>query len=198
LCPPFSPFCFGLTVLVGLLIATSESEDPLLKPQASKAADAHDPDHGMTAESTYIQRPTMIASASASAQPSSDDAAQTSSPSKTHPRYLVYETVPGFFSQDDSDTDTTTFDYTASNFGLVGRDYDSDADFDPDRRYTQWQRFEAYVNDLNKNSNTDTSYKVLYLGRHGEGYHNVAEAFYGTELWDVCFYTSKSLGRSNM
>jgi hypothetical protein len=28
-------------------------------------------------------------------------------------------------------------------------------------------------------------YKVLYMGRHGEGYHNVAEAFYGTPAWDV-------------
>jgi hypothetical protein len=23
------------------------------------------------------------------------------------------------------------------------------------------------------------------MGRHGEGYHNVAEAFYGTPAWDV-------------
>ena len=28
-------------------------------------------------------------------------------------------------------------------------------------------------------------YKLLYMGRHGEGYHNVAEAFYGTPAWDV-------------
>jgi hypothetical protein len=25
----------------------------------------------------------------------------------------------------------------------------------------------------------------LYLGRHGQGYHNVAESRYGTKLWDV-------------
>jgi hypothetical protein len=23
------------------------------------------------------------------------------------------------------------------------------------------------------------------MGRHGEGYHNVAESFYGTPAWDV-------------
>ena len=28
-------------------------------------------------------------------------------------------------------------------------------------------------------------YKVLYLGRHGEGYHNVAESYYGTPAWNV-------------
>jgi broad specificity phosphatase PhoE len=30
------------------------------------------------------------------------------------------------------------------------------------------------------------AFKVLFLGRHGEGWHNVAEAKYGTEAWDVC------------
>jgi hypothetical protein len=25
------------------------------------------------------------------------------------------------------------------------------------------------------------------VGRHGEGYHNVAESFYGTEAWDVSY-----------
>lgn len=124
---------------------------------------------------------------STSTQLSSSEAARPFPP-KTHPRYLKYESVPGFFHQDEPDTDTTAFDYTASDFGLIGRDYDTDADFDPHRRYTQWQRFEAYVNHLNKNSSTNTTYKLLYLGRHGEGYHNVAEAFYGTELWDVCIY----------
>ncbi len=29
-------------------------------------------------------------------------------------------------------------------------------------------------------------YTLTFLvGRHGEGYHNLAEAFYGTEAWDV-------------
>lgn len=27
-------------------------------------------------------------------------------------------------------------------------------------------------------------YKLLFLGRHGQGWHNVAEAFYGTPAWD--------------
>lgn len=27
--------------------------------------------------------------------------------------------------------------------------------------------------------------KVLFLGRHGQGWHNVAEAKYGTHAWDV-------------
>jgi broad specificity phosphatase PhoE len=38
---------------------------------------------------------------------------------------------------------------------------------------------------LNKNAEDGVEYKVLYLGRHGQGYHNVAESRYGTKLWDV-------------
>lgn len=33
-----------------------------------------------------------------------------------------------------------------------------------------------------------TSYKVLFLGRHGQGWHNVAESKYGTAAWD-CYYS---------
>lgn len=50
---------------------------------------------------------------------------------------------------------------------------------------TPWQRFEHYVKTLNGNAEEGTEYKVLYLGRHGQGYHNVAESRYGTKLWDV-------------
>lgn len=38
---------------------------------------------------------------------------------------------------------------------------------------------------LNAESEDSVQYKVLFMGRHGEGVHNVAEAFYGTEAWDV-------------
>jgi hypothetical protein len=29
---------------------------------------------------------------------------------------------------------------------------------------------------------------VLFLARHGEGYHNTAEEFYGTSAWD-CYWS---------
>lgn len=29
-----------------------------------------------------------------------------------------------------------------------------------------------------------TTYKVVYLARHGEGYHNTAERKYGSEQWN--------------
>lgn len=30
-------------------------------------------------------------------------------------------------------------------------------------------------------------YKVLFIGRHGEGYHNAAESYFGIPAWNVNF-----------
>jgi hypothetical protein len=46
---------------------------------------------------------------------------------------------------------------------------------------------------MNKRSLAGEQYKLLYFGRHGEGEHNVAEAKYGTEAWDV----SRFIGYDN-
>lgn len=69
------------------------------------------------------------------------------------------------------------------NFGLIDREYDTDSEFDPERTKTQWQRFAKYVEHLRQTSDVD--YRVLYMGRHGQGYHNVAESYYGQKEWDV-------------
>ena len=71
------------------------------------------------------------------------------------------------------------------NFGLIPRAYPSDETLQDVESKTPWQRFEHYVKTLNGNAEEGTEYKVLYLGRHGQGYHNVAESRYGTKLWDV-------------
>ena len=81
------------------------------------------------------------------------------------------------------------------NYGLIDRSYETDQDFDPQRKQTQWQRFAYYVNHLRSHSSpTGADYRVLYLGRHGQGYHNVAESYFGTVEWDVsCFFCLFSL-----
>lgn len=48
-----------------------------------------------------------------------------------------------------------------------------------------WDRFAAHVNRLNDESPDGVDYKVLYLTRHGLGYHNVQAAKVGTAEWDV-------------
>ncbi|KAH0566506.1 hypothetical protein GP486_000087 [Trichoglossum hirsutum] len=101
------------------------------------------------------------------------------------PSYIKYTTITGFFLQDDPKTDPRTFDYKATNFGLINRTYDTDHEYDPEHKKTQWQRFQHRVFRYNHESGKNVQYKVLFLGRHGEGYHNVAEAFYGTHDWDL-------------
>jgi hypothetical protein len=73
------------------------------------------------------------------------------------------------------------------NFGLINRTYPTDKRFDAAGKKTQWQRFEAWVKHLNSgcNKKPNVQYKVLFMGRHGEGWHNAAESFYGTPAWNV-------------
>ena len=72
-----------------------------------------------------------------------------------------------------------------ANLGLIERDYPTDDTFDPHRNKSQWQRFEHYIRHLQRNSEEHVNYKLLYMGRHGQGVHNVAEEYYHTEAWDV-------------
>ncbi|KAL8745571.1 MAG: hypothetical protein Q9190_002309 [Brigantiaea leucoxantha] len=106
------------------------------------------------------------------------------------PSYIEYTTITGFFLQDDPATNASTFDYTAVNFGLIDRSYDTDSEYDPNHRKTQWQRFDHQVFRLNRQSGQHIQYKVLYMGRHGEGFHNVAESFYGTPAWN-CYWSEQ-------
>ncbi|KAB2577541.1 putative phosphoglycerate mutase protein [Lasiodiplodia theobromae] len=102
--------------------------------------------------------------------------------------HINYTTVTGFFLQDDPATDPSNFDYTKVNLGLINRTYPTDGSFDPSGTKTQWQRFAHYVGELNRNASTSVQYKLLVMGRHGEGDHNVAEAYYGTPAWD-CYWS---------
>lgn len=85
---------------------------------------------------------------------------------------------------------------TPTAFGLVNPtpgNYDAApppaAAQDIDTSKTPWQRFESYVHGLNKSGPASVRYKIVFLTRHGIGYHNLMEAKVGTEAWDVrlCF-----------
>lgn len=67
------------------------------------------------------------------------------------------------------------------NFGLIPRAYNTNNE----EGAKQWPSFESHVRDLQSNVKAGESYKVLFLGRHGQGWHNVAETKYGTHAWDV-------------
>ncbi|KAF2186159.1 phosphoglycerate mutase family protein [Zopfia rhizophila CBS 207.26] len=106
-------------------------------------------------------------------------------PRSTH---LKYSTVKGYFMQSEDDTDSSNFDFKKENFGLINREYDTDHAHGSDEKKSQWQRFEQYVRHLNEKSEYGVQYKVLFLGRHGQGWHNVAETKYGTAAWD-CYWS---------
>ena len=103
-----------------------------------------------------------------------------------HPSHLNYTTVTGYFLQDDPNTNATVFDFTTTNFGLINRTYDADSKHVQSK--TQWQRFATQLSTLQVNASRDVQYKLLFMGRHGEGFHNAAESYYGTPAWN-CYYS---------
>lgn len=40
-----------------------------------------------------------------------------------------------------------------------------------DKKGAPWEKFEKTIKTLNKKAPRNTAYKVLYLARHGQGYH---------------------------
>ncbi|CAL1713864.1 unnamed protein product [Somion occarium] len=97
---------------------------------------------------------------------------------------MSYSTVPIFFAQDDPNADPSTIGALPPRFGLLDDSED------------RWKTFQSAIGCLNAEAPGGVSYKVCFLGRHGEGWHNVAEAKYGTEAWDA--YWSKLDGDSEI
>ncbi|KAL9105701.1 MAG: hypothetical protein Q9227_009185 [Pyrenula ochraceoflavens] len=107
-------------------------------------------------------------------------------------KHFEYSTVTGYLLQDEPSTDPANFDYTATNFGLINQTYDTDTGIDAKNLYlaeqTQWQRFSRRLSSLNAATPPDVQYKLIFMGRHGQGYHNVAQDYYGTKAWD-CYWS---------
>ncbi|ETW87511.1 hypothetical protein HETIRDRAFT_469614 [Heterobasidion irregulare TC 32-1] len=86
---------------------------------------------------------------------------------------LRYEIVPGFFIQDNArlELDPASIAPTPPSLGLLSG---------------SWSEFTSKIEQLNSASanNSGIFYKVLFLGRHGQGYHNVAASKYGEQAWD--------------
>jgi len=85
-----------------------------------------------------------------------------------------YTTLRGLFLQDDPKSEKDAAIQIPPRFGLQD---------DSDER---WAKFRGEIERLNASAPSGTQYKVVFLGRHGEGYHNVAMAKYTTEEWMSC------------
>ncbi|RKP28445.1 hypothetical protein METBISCDRAFT_25044 [Metschnikowia bicuspidata] len=78
------------------------------------------------------------------------------------------EIVPNYFKQSLAATDDTTFNYFEEHFGIL----------------KPWDEILTDLQRLNDNVDTNTVYKIFLLGRHGEGYHNLADLKYGEDAWN--------------
>ena len=107
---------------------------------------------------------------------------------QTAKSYINYTTVTGYFLQDEPSTNASTFNFMTTNFGLINRTYPADTTLHSRHNLTQWQRFHHQITQLNRAAPHGTQYKLLYMGRHGDGYHNDAQSYYGTPAWN-CFYS---------
>ncbi|KIN95230.1 hypothetical protein M404DRAFT_330939 [Pisolithus tinctorius Marx 270] len=97
--------------------------------------------------------------------------------------HRTYETVVGYFSQDDPKLAGGWIDLPP-RFGLIDGSPES------------WYKFIASIQQLNIEAPSHVQYKVFFLGRHGEGYHNVAEEKYRKQAWDD--YWSKLNGDGDL
>lgn len=79
-----------------------------------------------------------------------------------------FEVVDGYFKQLLPETDETTFDYFKENFG----------------RMKSWEKIFEELDELNEKADDSTAYKLFFLGRHGQGYHNLANLKYGEKEWN--------------
>lgn len=84
------------------------------------------------------------------------------------PSYWKFEIVPNFFKQSDEATDPLNFNYLKEDFGRV----------------LSWEETFSKLSELNKDAPENVSYKVFFLARHGQGYHNLANSVYGQVEWD--------------
>ncbi|EIW59094.1 phosphoglycerate mutase-like protein [Trametes versicolor FP-101664 SS1] len=84
----------------------------------------------------------------------------------------TFSIATGYFLQDDPTADGDVIGALPDRFGLLDDSED------------RWGKFAKHIQDLNDAAPEGTRYKVFFLVRHGQGYHNVAEAKYGTTDWD--------------
>lgn len=90
--------------------------------------------------------------------------------------YWKFEIVPNVFKQSLKETDGPSFSSLDEHFGAL----------------LPWPTIVEKLHHFNKESSDDEKYKLLFLARHGQGFHNLAHARYGNDAWNE--YWSKLNG----
>ena len=95
---------------------------------------------------------------------------------------LRFSVMTGFFLSES--VQPGDFDPFQCDLGLVGPMGKQLSSAEENLRAEQWSTFSQHIQDLSDSSSDTTRYKLLYLARHGQGVHNVAESTYGTAEWE--------------
>ncbi|KAL1706571.1 histidine phosphatase superfamily [Schizophyllum commune] len=85
---------------------------------------------------------------------------------------ITFSTLTGFFAHGDIGADSAVIGAVPPRFGLK----DDSGD--------RWRKLLSHIHHLNATAEDGALYKLFILGRHGQGYHNLAESKYGTNAWD--------------
>ncbi|KAK8861615.1 hypothetical protein IAR55_002438 [Kwoniella newhampshirensis] len=89
------------------------------------------------------------------------------------PHVFTFEVVQGYFLQNGPEPQHLEFEEILKrNFGLL--------DESPER----WHNLKASVKKMQSEAEEGVIYKVLFLGRHGQGWHNFAANKYGVDPWE--------------
>ncbi|KAL7623164.1 putative phosphoglycerate mutase pmu1 [Parahypoxylon ruwenzoriense] len=99
-------------------------------------------------------------------------------------RNFIYQAVPGFFYHDEEPVGPHFRATTQPGLGLINRAYETDVFFDPEGKRTQWERFVYFLEHQNQLAPGVVQYKLVYVIRHGQGYHNVKESEIGRQEWN--------------
>ncbi|KAK6456858.1 phosphomutase [Scheffersomyces xylosifermentans] len=100
----------------------------------------------------------------------SRDKLKNSSTSKANfpsPLPWDFEPVRGFFRQTSEETNDMAFNYASEDFGIL----------------KPWDQIIDELASLNSTAPENVQYKLLFLARHGQGWHNIASQRYPKEEW---------------
>ncbi|ORY82331.1 histidine phosphatase superfamily [Leucosporidium creatinivorum] len=89
-----------------------------------------------------------------------------------------YTVVKDIFIQDSPTFSSSGYDAFSDSLGLI------------DKTAKRWENLQDHINALNRGSDSLTAYKLIYIARHGQGYHNLAESTYGTPAWN-CYWSEQ-------
>ncbi|RXK38098.1 phosphoglycerate mutase [Tremella mesenterica] len=85
-----------------------------------------------------------------------------------------YEVIQGYFLQNGPKPKHLTFNEVLKrSFGLIDTSED------------RWTNLKSSISKLQSNAPPGVSYKLLFIARHGQGWHNFGASKYGAEAWEA-------------